>query len=584
MAMQYIDVTGKTEAEAVEKALGQLGLDRDDVSVEILERAKSGFLGIGASPAKVRVTYEVAEEAAPAAEEAGEEDFPQRVEKSQAPRAERRRRERRPREKREQPAEKKSEKAQQSAPAPAPAPVELGEEADDEKARQIRDFLTGLLEHMDSAAVIKVYQPEKDRYKVFLEGEKMGQLIGATDAPISAPVHASVSGKVVAVEPRRHMLGDMVMSVVIENDFQDTPCEDLKPLTEGELKDPEAIIRRIREAGITGMGGAMFPTAFKISSGRGKVDTLIINGAECEPYLCGDHRTMLEHPEELLKGIELVRIAHGLDKCYYGIEKNKQDAIDLLMSLDPAKYGVEIVPEEVKYPQGAEKLQVKANTNREVKPGGLPSGVGANVVSTYTCYTIYRACYEGVPSIERVVTVAGDCVSEAQNLLVRFGTPLEHIFAEAGADMDKVERICMGGPMMGICVADPTAGSIKGASGLLLFSSDMNRESETPTCIRCGNCVAHCPMKLEPIYMYMYVQKGDIRKMEEYHVMDCFECGSCSWGCPGRLPLTHTFKLGKAMINAHRAEEKAKAEAAKINAAVAAEKAKMAAEGKEAGA
>ena len=186
MAMQYIDVTGKTEAEAVEKALGQLGLDRDDVSVEILERAKSGFLGIGASPAKVRVTYEVAEEAAPAAEEAGEEDFPQRVEKSQAPRAERRRRERRPREKREQPAEKKSEKAQQSAPVPAPAPVELGEEADDEKARQIKDFLTGLLEHMDSAAVIKVYQPEKDRYKVFLEGEKMGQLIGRRGETLDA--------------------------------------------------------------------------------------------------------------------------------------------------------------------------------------------------------------------------------------------------------------------------------------------------------------------------------------------------------------------------------------------------------------
>lgn len=401
---------------------------------------------------------------------------------------------------------------------------------------------------------------------------RMGQLIGTNDAPVSAPVHASVSGKVIAVEPRRHMLGDMVMSVVIENDFQDTPCEDMKPLTAEQLRDPDAIIARIREAGVVGMGGAMFPTAFKIQGARGKADTVIINGAECEPYLCGDHRTMLEHPEELLKGIELIRMAHGLDKCYYGIEKNKQDAIDLLNSLDPAKYGVEIVPEAVKYPQGAEKMQVKANTDREVKPGGLPSGVGCNVVSTYTAYTIYRACYEGLPSIERVVTVAGDCVPEAQNLLCRFGTPLEFIFREAGADMDRVERICMGGPMMGICVADPTAGSVKGASGLLLFSKDMNRESETPTCIRCGNCIAHCPMKLEPMYMYMYVNKGDIKKMEEYHVMDCFECGSCSWGCPGRLPLTHTFKLGKAMINAKRAEEKARAEAARINAAAAAGK------------
>ena len=193
------------------------------------------------------------------------------------------------------------------------------------------------------------------------------------------------------------------------------------------------------------------------------MDTLVINGAECEPYLCGDHRTMLEHPEELLKGIELVRIAHGLDKCFYGIEENKRDAIDLLNSLDPAQVRRrDSAPRRSSTPRAPRKMQVKANTNREVKPGGLPSGVGANVVSTYTCYTIYRACYEGVPSIERVVTVAGDCVKEAQNQLVRFGTPLEHIFAEAGADMDRVERICMGGPMMGICVADPTAGSVQG--------------------------------------------------------------------------------------------------------------------------
>lgn len=410
---------------------------------------------------------------------------------------------------------------------------------------------------------------------------KMGQVIGKNSAPVSAPVHASVSGKVIAVEPRRHMLGDMVMSVVIENDFQDTPCL-MDPLTPEQLKDPDAILARIRDAGVVGMGGAMFPTAFKIAGARGKVDTLVINGAECEPYLCGDHRTMLEHPEELLKGIELVRIAHGLDKCYYGIEKNKQDAIDLLNSLHPEQYGIEIVPEAVKYPQGAEKMQVKVNTNREVKPGGIPSGVGADVVSTYTCYTIYRACYEGMPSIERVVTVAGSGIREPRNLLCRFGTPLYHIFQEAGGFVGEPERICMGGPMMGICVADLTAGSVKGASGLLVFTSEEDRESDHPVCIRCGNCIAHCPMKLEPIYMYMYVNQGDLQKMEEYHVMDCFECGSCSFGCPGRLPLTHTFKLGKALLNAKRAEEKARADAAKAKAAAEAAAKEPAAAGKEA--
>ena len=164
---------------------------------------------------------------------------------------------------------------------------------------------------------------------------KMGQKIGENPAPVSAPVHASVSGKVVAVEPRPHPLGDMIMSVVIENDYQDTPCDDLAPLTEEELKNPEAILARMREAGVVGMGGAMFPTAFKVRSGIGKVDKLVINGAECEPYLNGDHLTMLNFPEKLLKGIELVRIASNVDKAYYGIEINKQDAIDLLNSYHP---------------------------------------------------------------------------------------------------------------------------------------------------------------------------------------------------------------------------------------------------------
>ena len=186
------------------------------------------------------------------------------------------------------------------------------------------------------------------------------------------------------------------------------PC--VAPLTEEQLRDPDAILERIREAGVVGMGGAMFPTAFKIRGGIGKVDKLIINGAECEPYLNGDHLTMLNFSEELLRGIELVRIASGVEKAYYGIEVNKQDAIDKLNSLHPEKYGIEIVPEAVKYPQGGEKMQVKAVTGREVKPGGLPSGVGANVVSTRTCYAIYQACYEGKPVIERIVSVAGSAL------------------------------------------------------------------------------------------------------------------------------------------------------------------------------
>lgn len=392
---------------------------------------------------------------------------------------------------------------------------------------------------------------------------KMGQKIADNPAPVSAPIHATVSGKVIAIEPRPHPLGDMVPAIVIENDFQDTPCTDLAPLTPEQMKDPEAILERIREAGIVGHGGAMFPTAFKIRGGLGKVDTLIINGAECEPYLNGDHLTMKSHPEELLKGIELARIASGLDKAYYGIEKNKQDAIDLLLSKNPAQYGVEIVPENVKYPQGAEKMQIKAITNREVKPGGLPSGVGCNVISTQTAYAIYRACYEGMPSIERVLTVAGSAMGDkSYNLQCRFGTPFSYIVEQCGGFVVEPKKIVLGGPMMGLIATNLEAPNIKGTAGILFFTDKEDRSVENPTCIHCGKCLTVCPMKLEPLYMYKYFQNRDFENMEKYHILDCFECGSCSYNCPGRLPLTHTFKTAKLLFAARAAEEKARAEAA----------------------
>lgn len=389
---------------------------------------------------------------------------------------------------------------------------------------------------------------------------KLYQKIGENPVPVSAPVHSPVSGKVVAVEPRPHPLGDMIMSVVIENDFQDTP-ELLPPLTEEQLKDPDAILERIREAGVVGMGGAMFPTAVKIRGGIGKVDKLIINGAECEPYLNGDHLTMLNFPTQLLKGIELARIANCVDKAYYGIEVNKQDAIDLLNSLDPAKYGVEIIPEAVKYPQGGEKMQVKAITGREVKPGGLPSGVGCNVISTRTCYAIYQACYEGKSVIERIVTYGGSALKAPVNALTRVGTPFRHIAEQCGGFVKTPRKIVLGGPMMGICATNFDAPVIKGTAGVLFFTEEEDKNVEEPTCIRCGKCITVCPMNLEPVFMYMYYSKNDFENMEKYHVTDCFECGSCSYNCPARMPLTHAFKTAKVKFQVRSAKEKAKAEA-----------------------
>ena len=353
----------------------------------------------------------------------------------------------------------------------------------------------------------------------------MGQKIGDNPAPVSAPVHSPVSGKVIAIEPRPHPLGDMIMAIVIENDYQDTPCTDLAPLTEEQLKDPEAILTRLREAGIVGMGGAMFPTAFKIRGGLGKVDTLIINGAECEPYLNGDHWTMKLHPEELLRGIELARIASGLDKAYYGIE-------------------------------------IKAITNREVKPGGLPAGVGCNVVSTQTAYAIYKACYLGIPCYERILTVGGSAVNKPYNLQCRIGTPFRYIVEQCGGFVKTPKKIVLGGPMMGLIATNIDAVNIKGTAGILFFTEEEDRNVENPTCIRCGKCITVCPMGLEPVYMYAYFKKGDFENMKKYHILDCFECGSCSYNCPGRMPLTHSFKTAKLLFAAKAAEEKARAEAA----------------------
>ena len=226
-------------------------------------------------------------------------------------------------------------------------------------------------------------------------------------------------------------------------------------------------------------------------------------------------------------------------------------------------YGVEIVPENVKYPQGAEKMQIKAITNREVKPGGLPSGVGCNVISTQTAYAIYRACYEGMPSIERVLTVAGSAMGDkSYNLQCRFGTPFSYIVEQCGGFVVEPKKIVLGGPMMGLIATNLEAPNIKGTAGILFFTDKEDRSVETPTCIHCGKCLTVCPMKLEPLYMYKYFQNRDFENMQKYHILDCFECGSCSYNCPGRLPLTHTFKTAKLLFAARAAEEKARAEAA----------------------
>ena len=400
---------------------------------------------------------------------------------------------------------------------------------------------------------------------------KLGQKIGEAKAPVSAPIHASVSGKVLAIEPRLNNLGNMVTAVIIENDFKDTPAETMRPATEEELEDPEKLAGLIREAGIVGMGGATFPTAFKITSGWGKVDTVIINGAECEPYVTSDHRTMLEHPDELLKGIRLIMKACKVEHAYFAIEKNKQFAIDYLNFKGAAAMGIEIVPLKCQYPQGAEKTLIKTVTGREVPPGGLPAQVGCAVFNTFTSYSVYRACYEGWPAIERVVTVSGSAIAEPKNVKVRVGTSMQWVFDQTGGFAKEPWKFIMGGPMMGLAQYDLNVPCGKGTAALLAFADDEDRTVENPTCIRCGQCIDACPMNLQPVYLYMYEEKGDIEMMQKLHLTDCVECGACTYICPGRLHLTHAFKTGKAKLQAYNAELKAKQEAEAARAAAKAE-------------
>ena len=393
---------------------------------------------------------------------------------------------------------------------------------------------------------------------------KFGQKIGDTGAPVSAPIHASVSGKVVAVEPRLHSNGAMVNSVVIENDGLDTPCETIQPRTEDEVKalSGDDIAAIIRECGIVGMGGATFPTGFKITSGKGKVNTVIINGAECEPYITSDHRTMLEHPDEVLGGIRLIMRACGLEKAVFAIEKNKADAIALLQEHNEAGSGIEILPLPCRYPQGAEKQLIRTVTGREVPPGGLPAAVGCAVFNTFTAYSVWRACYEGMPAIERVVTVSGSAIAEPKNLLVRVGTPLSYVFEQAGGFKKDPNKILMGGPMMGNAMYDLSVPTTKGTNALLAFCEDEDKTVKTPHCIRCGRCAEACPMKLLPMYLYLAEQSDNFEMMERYHLTDCIECGACTYNCPARLHLTHSCRTGKAKIAAKAAADKARAEAA----------------------
>ena len=384
---------------------------------------------------------------------------------------------------------------------------------------------------------------------------KTGQIIGKSKGFVSVPVHATLSGPVTAVEPRPHPLGVNLLSVVIESDDQDqweTP--QIEQSDPGHLS-AEEIRTKIHDAGIAGMGGASFPTHVKLSPPADKpIDTLIVNGVECEPYLTADHRLMLEKTDELLKGLRLLMISLDVKRALIGIEKNKPDAIKLLKEKTSQLDDISIVPLTVKYPQGSEKQLIKAAAGREVPSGKLPMDVGCVVQNVGTIVAVYEAVYLNKPLIERVVTVTGPGIHEPKNCLVRLGTPFKDLIAFCGGLTDQASKIINGGPMMGISQVSEDVPVIKGTSGILVLNQKTsNFISESP-CISCARCVDICPMGLMPNQLARLVEFKYLDKASDLGLYDCMECGSCSFICPAKRNLVQYIKTGKALLN----EEKRK--------------------------
>jgi len=388
---------------------------------------------------------------------------------------------------------------------------------------------------------------------------KMGEMIGRADAFVSAPVHASVSGKVKKIDLFPHPLGTRTMAISIENDGEDTWDDSITPDAPFGPLDAEAgkdYLAAIREAGIVGMGGAAFPTHVKLSPPPEKpIDTIIVNGAECEPYLTSDYRTMLERPESVLYGLRAMMAVLGVRQAVIAIEDNKPRAIqslrEAIASEDKALAAlgeVGVVVCKTKYPQGGEKQLISAVLNRSVPTGALPMDVGVVVMNIGTCCAAAEAVAHRKPVITRTVTVTGTSVPHPRNLEVRVGTPFSALLEACGCELKPEGKLLMGGPMMGKAQRDAEAPVVKGTSGLVVLDpNEVAHFTERP-CLRCGRCVEACPMNLMPSRLASFTENDVLEPLDDLGILDCVECGSCSYICPSQRNIVQWIRLGKMKL------------------------------------
>jgi len=385
-------------------------------------------------------------------------------------------------------------------------------------------------------------------------GERVlvGQKIAEAGGFVSANIFSSVSGTVKAIEERRVVSGDMVKSIVIDNDnlFEEGPRIPVKAIADMTKQE---VIDIVKEAGIIGMGGAGFPTHVKLSpKNPDQINYVIANCAECEPYLTSDYRRMLEEPEKLVAGLKIILCLFDHARGILAVEDNKPDCIQKLRELVNDEPRMEVKVVKTKYPQGSERQLIYATTKRAINSSMLPADVGCIVNNVDTIVAVYHAVIEGIPLMHRIVTVTGDAIKEPQNFLVRIGTNYAQLIDEAGGFTTQPEKIVSGGPMMGFALFDLNIPVTKASSALLCLAKDEVKHAKTTNCINCGMCAEVCPGRVLPSKLAKFAEHGDVEKFVQYNGMECCECGCCSFVCPAKRHLTHSIKSMRKMVLASR--------------------------------